>query len=120
MTPAPIKLDLPDADADQIEAEIAALPAPEYVADRDADALRPVRVYDFGVRDAKGRAVAVRIHTWTTAAGYLAWRPQVLRAGKPYGPITSAGGSHATAAERATAIERYLKSARARALKAHG
>lgn len=98
-----------------------------------------VEVYDFRLVDAKGRKVGCSVSyrtevyeaggerpfTTTEPGTYLIADPQATRAGKPFGPITSAGcrirveeGKEIEASNaRAAYIARYLKGAQARALK---
>jgi|LakMenEpi03Aug12_release.lakeMendotaPanAssembly.Ray.scaffolds.fasta_scaffold1460045_1 hypothetical protein len=75
-------------------------------------------VYDFDILDKKGRAVGCRVTT-DRAGDRYGWLGTVLRDGRPFGPFTGAGGWHATPEERQAAIDRYLRDARRRAVKAH-
>lgn len=90
--------------------------------------------HDFGLVDNNGRAVGATIvylvHTYVPAKDddrsfytnvepgtYFVWHPQATRGGMSFGPAQDYYRCK-TEAERHLAIEKYLKGARARAVKA--
>ena len=90
--------------------------------------------HSWGVSDSKGRAIGARVMTFETTytendqadsaricqvemlGHWFGFRTDALRAGQPFGPGGN-GGKFKTEAERAKAIEKFLKGSKVRALK---